>query len=80
MYLILKSNRCWSIIIDIATLVSEAGKLDFDELKIAPDDLHGLESKVIKKDVDKLGTGPIVLKKIIDIFRSGVVIKKRRNK
>ena len=63
---------------DLATLVSEVGKLDFDELKTTPDDLHGLESKVNKKDVDKVVTVPIFLKKLRDIFRSEVVIKKRR--
>ena len=61
--------------IDLASLKSNADKLDIDKLKIVPSILSNLKSKVDKLDVDKLVPVPVDLSKLSDVAKNDVAKK-----
>ena len=62
--------------VDLASLKSDAGKLDIDKLKNVPTNLHNLKSKIDKLDVDKLIPVPVDLGKLSNVTKNDVVYKK----
>ena len=62
--------------VDLASLKSDAGKLDIDKLKNVPTNLHNLKSKIDKLDVDKLIPVPVDLSKLSNVTKNDVVYKK----
>ena len=71
----------WSVAenVDLASLKSDADKLDIDILQIVPTNLMNLKSKVDKLDVDKLLLISVDLRKLIDVVRNNVVKKDTYN-
>ena len=61
--------------VDLASLKSNADKLDIDKLKNVPTNLNNLKSKVDKLDVDKLVPVPVDLSKLSDVVKNDVVKK-----
>ena len=57
---------------DLATLKSDADKLDIDKLKNIPTNLSNLKSKAYKLNVDKLAIVPVDLSKLIDVVKNDV--------
>ena len=53
--------------VDLASLKSNADKLDLDKLKYVPTNLSNLKSKVDKLDIDKLVPVPVDLSKLSDV-------------
>ena len=65
---------------DLASLKSDADKLDFDKLKNESSNLSNLQSKVDKLDLGKLETNPVDLSKLSDVVKNDVVKKTGYNK
>ena len=61
--------------VDLASLKSEADKLDIDKLEKVPTGLYSLKSKVDKLDADKLVPVPVDLSKLSDVVKNDVVKK-----
>ena len=59
--------------IDLASLKSNADKLDIDKLKNAPTNLNKLKSKVDKLGVDKLVPVLVDFSKLSDVVKNDVV-------
>ena len=63
----------FAIKVDLASLKSNAGKLDIGKLKNVPTNLSNLEIKVDKLDVDKLVPFPVDLNKLSVVVKNDVV-------
>ena len=61
--------------VDLASLKSNLGKLDFDKLNIFPTNLSNLKSKVDKLGVDKLISIPVDLTILSTVVKNDVVKK-----
>ena len=61
--------------VDLASLKSDADKLDIDKLKDAPSNISNLKSKTDKLDGDKLVHVPVDLSKLNDVVKNDVVQK-----
>ena len=61
--------------VDLASLKSNADKLDIDKLKNEPVDLRNLKSKVDKLDTDELTPIPVDLSKLSNVVKYDVVKK-----
>ena len=60
---------------DLASLKSEADKLDINKLRNVPSYLNSFRNKEDKLDIDKLVPVPVDLSKLSDVVKNGVVKK-----
>ena len=76
-YAIKKDTSSFALKSNLANLKSN--HLDIDKLKILPNNLSNLKTKVDKLDIDKLVAVPIDLSKLSNVIKSEVVKKTEYN-